>query len=278
MGDIGRDLPGTASGLVTSRANPRVARARGLRRRAERDRTGLFLAEGIRIVAEAAALRAPIVELIGAPELLRSEIGLATAADLERRGVPLLRLGAEAFASISGKENPAGIAAVVEQRWTRLDEARPGAGLLWVALVETQDPGNVGTVLRTADAVGAAGVILIGRTADPYDPAAVRASMGAVFAQRLVRSELADVAAWKKRHGVRFVGTSDKARVGYREAVYGRGPVAVLMGSEQHGLSAEQLALCDEVVSIPMRGRGDSLNLAVATGVVLYEALAQRGA
>ena len=262
--------------IITSRANPRVARARSLRRRAERERSGLFLAEGIRIVAEAAAVGAPIVELLVAPDLLRSDLALRVVADLERQGIPSSRLGAEAFESISGKENPAGIAAIVEQRWVGLTDARPDAGLLWAVLAETQDPGNVGTVLRTADAVGAAGVILLGPTADPYDPAAVRASMGAIFERALVRAELAGLAEWKRAHAVRFVGTSDRARVGYRAPVYGRGPLAILMGSEQRGLSEEQLALCDEVVGIPMRGRGDSLNLAVATGVILYEVLAQR--
>jgi TrmH family RNA methyltransferase len=144
----------------------------------------------------------------------------------------------------------------------------------WVALVEPADPGNLGTILRTADAVGVAGVIVLGDATDPYDPAALRASMGAIFAVQLARASFDEFAAWKRACGVFLVGTSDQAPVDYQEVAYPQ-PLVLLMGSERQGLGPEQQALCDLMVRLPMRGRSDSLNLAVATGVMLYELLSQ---
>lgn len=261
--------------IITSRANARVARVRALRRRVERERTGLFLAEGTRLITEAARQGADIRELIAAPDLLRSEVARETTESLERAGVQTLRVTPEVFESLSPRDGPQGVLAVVKQHWTTLAQARSSDGLCWVALAEAQDPGNVGCVIRTADAVGAAGVILLGSTADPYDPAAVRASTGAVFAQRLVRATPRELSDWKRAHGVTVVGTSGSAKADYRSGGY-EWPLVVLMGSEQHGLSPEQLALCDRLVGIPMIGSSDSLNLAVATAVVLYEVLRQR--
>jgi TrmH family RNA methyltransferase len=124
--------------------------------------------------------------------------------------------------------------------------------------------------MRTADAVGCAGLILLGDTADPYHPDAVRASRGTLFALRLVRASVADLVAWTRRHGVGVVGTSPSAAVEYRGVRYAR-PLVLLMGSERAGLSAAERALCDRLVRIPMAGSSDSLNLAVSTGVLLYE-------
>ena len=259
---------------ITSRANPRIVRIRGLRRRSEREASGLFLAEGIRVVVEAAQQGAQIEELVMAPALLRSQVALDLIAMLKRKGTDCLEVSPEVFESLSSREGPAGLAAVIHQRWERLAQADPRQSLCWVALDGVQDPGNLGTILRTADAVGAAGVILIGDTADPYDPAAVRASTGAIFSQHLVRASLAELEAWTRAHTVNAVGTSDAALVDYRSPVY-QPPLLVLMGNEQRGLSESALALCDATVRIPMLGRCDSLNLAVATGVVLYEVLRQ---
>jgi TrmH family RNA methyltransferase len=164
---------------------------------------------------------------------------------------------------------------VVRQHWTLLDEVEPEAGLCWVALDAVQDPGNLGTILRTADAVGAAGIILVGQTTDPYDPGALRASMGSIFSQRLVRADFDQLLSWKDAHDCFLVGTSDAADSEYRDALYDS-RLILLMGSERQGLSREQQARCDLVVRIPMAGRSDSLNLAVATGVMLYEIFHQR--
>ncbi|MDP8908882.1 MAG: RNA methyltransferase [Chloroflexota bacterium] len=257
--------------LITSRANSTVKSIRALRMRKEREATGLFFVEGIRLVAEAVQLGAPVELLVTAPGLLgRHPFGQELVTAQRDAGAAVLEASDEVFASLSGKEGPQGLAAVVRQRWMHLDEIVPGAELAWVALEGVQDPGNLGSILRTGDAVGAGGVILLGSTTDPHDPTAVRASMGAIFGQRLVRADGDTLAAWSRRHGLQVVGTSDAATVAYTAVTYRR-PMLLLMGSEREGLSPTLQALADDMVRIPMVGRGDSLNLAVATAVVLYE-------
>jgi TrmH family RNA methyltransferase len=261
--------------LITSRTNATVKQIRALHERKERERSGLFFSEGIRLVVEAAQASAAIESLVVAPELLKSSLAHEVVAQQQERGVNVLEVSADVFSTLSHKEGPQGIGAVVRQRWEKLDAVRLGDELCWVALDEPQDPGNIGTILRTADAVGCGGVILLDHAADPYDPAALRASMGAIFTQRLVRARFAEFVAWQRQHGYVLAGTSDKGTADYRHAPY-HFPLILLMGSEREGLSVEQQAACDLVVRIPMRGRSDSLNLAVATGVMLYELLAQR--
>ncbi|HEY3082539.1 MAG TPA: RNA methyltransferase [Chloroflexota bacterium] len=253
----------------------RIKDLRALRQRKERERTGLFLAVGTRIVGEALALGAPIELLVAAPELLRGQFASGVLDRAGRAGVPTLELTVAAMASLVENDGRHGLAAVVRQRWTPLESLRPGAEECWVALDAVQYPGNLGAVLRTAEAVGAAGLILLEQTADPHDPAAVRASMGALFAQRLVRTRFAELSVWAMRHGAALIGSSPSAGLDYRAATYPR-RLVLLLGGEAHGLSPGQLAACDRVVRIPMAGRGDSLNLAVAAGLLLYEVYRRR--
>jgi TrmH family RNA methyltransferase len=256
--------------MITSTANPAIKQIRALRERKERERSGLCFVEGIRLVGEAVQLGAEVEQLVVAPELLASEFGRELVEARRAAGGAVLEVGAAVFESLSRKEGPQGLGAVVRQRWLPLDAARAAEGLCWVALSAVADPGNLGTILRTCDAVGAAGVILLGPSSDPYDPAALRASMGAVFAQRLVRATFADLVAWARRQRCALIGTSDDAPADLRAFPFPR-PLALLMGSEREGLSPAEQAACDAMVSIPMAGRSDSLNLAVATGVALYE-------
>jgi TrmH family RNA methyltransferase len=260
--------------MITSPANPAVKAIRALRQRKERETSGAFFVEGIRLVAEAAQLGAPIERLVVAPDLLESGFGRELVAAQVAAGTAVLEVSAAVFAALSQKDGPQGLGAVIRQRWEPLDALRLDGPPGWVALDRVADPGNLGTIMRTADAVGAGGVILVGPSTDPYDPAALRGSMGAIFAQRLARCAPAELAAWKRASGAFIVGTSDKAARDYQEIVYPQ-PIVLLMGSEREGLSPELQPLCDALVSIPMRGRSDSLNLAVATGVMLYELLAQ---
>ena len=132
------------------------------------------------------------------------------------------------------------------------------------------DPGNLGTIMRTADAVGCRGIILLGHSTDPYDPTAVKASMGALFSLELFQSDWQPFAQWQRDHRITLVGTSDHAETDYQAIKYRR-PLVLLMGSERHGLSSEMMTACDHLVQIPMVGRSDSLNLAVASAVMLYE-------
>lgn len=256
--------------IISSLANTRIKQIRNLTQRHERERTHLFFIEGIRIVAEAIQLHAEIHMLVYAPDLLKSQFGLELVRQQQAQGVTTLEVSAEVFKSLSVKDGPQGLGAVVQQRWHQLEQLMVDEGLCWVALDAAQDPGNIGTILRTSDAVGCAGLILLGQSADPYDPGALRASMGAIFSQQLVKASFTEFAQWKQQQALRVIGTSDSAPVEYRQVQY-HGPLVLLMGSEREGLSAEQQALCDTMVSIPMVGRSDSLNLAVATGVILYE-------
>ena len=169
---------------------------------------------------------------------------------------------------------------LIRQRWLPLSDSAPErwgclAAVTWVALDSVADPGNLGTILRTHDAVGGQGVILLDQSTDPYDPSAMRASMGALFTQTLVKASFHEFADWKRQQASHVVGTSDKASTDYHAYQYPPSLV-LLMGSERQGLQQQHLALCDEVVSIPMLGKSDSLNLAVAAAVVLYEILNQR--
>lgn len=261
--------------LLTSAANPRIKQIRKLRDRKERQATGLFSVEGLRIVAEAAEQGAVFETLVVAPELLTSAFGQELVEKIAAAGVTVLEVSVPVFESISLKEGPAGLAAVIRQQWASLENAQTDPQCTWVALDSVADPGNLGTILRTHDAVGGMGVILLDHSTDPYDPTSIRASMGAVFTQTLIRASFEDFAQWKLQHKAHLVGTSDKAAADY--AAYSYPPdLVILMGSERQGLQQRHLRLCDEVVSIPMRGSSDSLNLAVATGVVLYEVHNQR--
>lgn len=262
--------------VIFSRNNAHVKRIRSLHSRAERDRTGLFYLEGVRFVAQAVEHRAHIETLVYSPPLLLHPFGRRLVRELQGgQGVPALELAPEVLHSLALNDDPQGIAAVVRQKWEPLERVQPRRDLCWLALDTVQSPGNLGTILRTCDAVGAAGVIFVGDNVDPYDPATVRATMGALFTQRFVRTSLAQFAAWKAKQGCRVVGTSPSAATDYQAARY-PAPVVLWMGGERKGLGGEAQALCDTLVRIPMVGRSDSLNLAVATGVLLYEVFNQR--
>lgn len=254
--------------VITSKANAQVKAVRALRNKRERDRSGLFLAESARVVAEALAAGAKVEALLVVGERLApEERGLVARA--RATGATVLEVAPEVYDSVSFRGDPDSLAAVVRKRRDSLP-AKPAGELSWVAVHEVQHPGNLGTLVRTSDAAGGAGVVLTGTAADPYHPVAVRGSLGAIFWQRVVETTPAEFDAWVRAYGARVVGTSPAGGVDYRQADYSP-PVVVLSGSERVGLSPAQLALCDEVVRIPMAGHVDSLNLSVATALVLYE-------
>jgi TrmH family RNA methyltransferase len=261
--------------IITSRANPAVRAVRRLRERKERERTGTFFVEGIRIVTEAVRAGASVDTVVYAPELLRSELGRSVVQECAGAGAGVLAVSAEVFASLSVKEGPQGLGAVVRSHWEALDQMVAASHACWVALESVADPGNLGTILRTSDAAGCSGVVLLGSATDPYDPTALRASMGSVFALRLARAEFPQLVRWVRAQSGQLVGTSGAAATHYRAVTY-RAPTVLLMGSERAGLSASQQQACDAVVRVPMVGSADSLNLAVAAGIVLYEIFEQR--
>jgi len=261
--------------IISSRNNPAVKAIRALSSRKQRDSTGRFFADGLHMVAAAVQQQADIETCVVAPELLTSAFGRELARALAQSSAHVIEVTADIFQSLAAKEYTQGLGIVARQRWQDLARIQLEAGQCWVALDTVQYPGNLGTILRTCDAVGGAGVILLGNTTDPYDPVAVRASMGALFSQRLVRASFLEFATWCQRHNVVVVGTSPAAALDYHAVAY-QPPLVLLMGSEPRGLAHEQQALCDVMVHIPMVGWSDSLNLAVATGLVLYEIFNQQ--
>lgn len=259
--------------IISSRSNPKIKRARALRKRKARQETCCFLVEGIRHVGEAFEAGAAIEAIYHAPELLNSDFAQALIVELSRVGVPCYATTDEVFDSLADKQNPQGILAIVRQPEECLDNLNPGNFGWGVALVSPQDPGNLGAILRTVDAVGASGLLLLEGGVDPYHPSAVRASMGALFWRPVVSASFADFAGWAGQHAYHLYGTSVHGDTDYRQLGSYSSPCVLLMGSEREGLTPEQAALCERLIRLPMRGRASSLNLAVATGVMLYDML-----
>ena len=258
--------------MITSLSNEKIKQIRHLKDRKYRNETGLYYIEGLRLVIEACQQGERIDALVVAPDLLTSEIGKHLLSE-EQWKSKILEVSAEVFESLSHKEGPQGIAAVLMQDWVGLDAIKPEKGL-WVALDSVADPGNLGSILRTTDAAGGLGVILLDQSTDPYDPTALRASMGAIFNLKISRCSLGDFRDWKRSHDIFLVGTDGEAECDYRQIQFPQ-PLIVLMGSEREGLQSEHYSMCDKVVKIPMIGRSDSLNLAVATGIMIYEVFNQ---
>jgi TrmH family RNA methyltransferase len=258
---------------ITSRANPKIKQLRLLRERKHRQAAGLYLIEGIRPVGEAVEAGAPLEALYYAPDLLDSPYARELVHSQFAAGLPCYALSAEVFEAVAGRENPAGLLAVGRARWTALADLKPDNFPWGVALVAPQDPGNIGTILRTLDAAGASGLILLESSADPFHPGAVRASMGMLFWHPLAQASFDEFAGWAAQYGYHLYGTSAHASLDYRAVPRYERPRVLLLGSEREGLSAEQAQACEAVVSLPMRGRATSLNLAVAAGVMLYAML-----
>lgn len=258
---------------ITSTANPVIKDVRALHMRKAREETGLFLAEGVRTVREALDVGIAPVQLL----YVRGERDHKPVADTrraaQRAGAEIIETSPQVMEKISRRDNAQSVIGVFRQRVLPLAALEPSRASLWVALEGVRDPGNLGTVLRTADAVGAGGVILIGTVCDPFSIEAVRATMGSIFAVPIYRATTEDAADFLRRWPGACVGTALQTETDYRDETY-TGPALIVSGAEQHGLSKEMRTACRSLVKLPMRGRADSLNLAVATGIVLYAALA----
>jgi TrmH family RNA methyltransferase len=251
--------------LITSLTNPLIKKARSLRQHKARAETRLFIVEGLHHVGEALEAGWEIESILYSPDVLTSDFG----RDLISRVTPAPQpVSAQVMESLADKDNPQGILAVVHQKQTRLDDldsVRIGA-----AVVSPQDPGNIGTILRTLDAVGADALFLLDGGVDPYHPTSVRASMGTIFWKPIVQTSFDEFMDWSRRGGYQRIATSAHANKNYHE-LKPNTPWILVLGSEQKGLSMEQIKACDVSISLPMRGRASSLNLAVAAGILLYQ-------
>ncbi len=241
-----------------------------------RQETGLFFVEGIWHVGEAAeAVKGgdfSFHSVYFAPDLLKSEFASDLVEKLAQTSVPCFPVSPQVFTSIAEKENPQGILAVLSARSQELAELTPGNFPRGVALVSPQDPGNVGAILRTIDAVGASGLLLLDSSVDLYHPGVVRASMGALFWHPVVSVPFEAFAGWAQASGYHVYGTSAHGDEDYRQIDY-QEPHILLLGSERAGLTPHQAAVCQHMLRMPMLGRVTSLNLAVAAGILLYEIL-----
>ena len=257
--------------LISSHANPLVKQIRSLHQNKGRQETGLFLVEGIHHVGEAIEAGWDLEILVYAPDLLTSAFAHRLVEEQSRRGVRCVALARDLFAAIAEKDNPQGLLAIVRQRRLALENMTPGNFAFGAAVISPQDPGNVGTILRTLDAVGADGLFLLEGGVELYHPSVVRASMGTLFWKPVVQVSFVEFEQWRRKNGYLLVGSSAHAGTGYREFQWGNKPTILLLGNEQKGLSPEQAAACDAIISMPMQGRVSSLNLAVAAGVLLYK-------
>ncbi len=246
-----------------------------LRRREARDSSHHAFVEGVRFLIRAVESGARVLQAVAAPGMLRSESAWRVLRRLEAARVPVLRISPQEFRALSSAREPQGVGLLIEQVWTPLASAPAGRQPLWVAFEHVRSPGNLGTILRTCEATGVDGVMLLGDSTDPYDPDVVRASMGSLFGVRLSRAGHEEAREWFRRTGAYVVGASAEAFRDHRTVDYRR-PVVLMIGCERRGLSPLQEDLCDKLVRIPMAGGVDSLNVAAATAVLLYEVFGQR--
>jgi TrmH family RNA methyltransferase len=261
------------SEFISSPSNPLVKQIRSLRQKKGRDQTGLFLVEGIHPVGEATESGWDLETLVYAPDLLKSDFALHMLDEQSRRGIRCVALASDLFAAVSGKDNPQGILAIIHQRHLALDNVSPEHFGFGAAVVSPQDPGNIGTLLRTLEAVGAHGLFLLDGGVEMYNPSVVRASMGTLFWIPVIQASFGEFVHWVRKNRFQLVGSSAHAGTDYRQFQWGNQPSILLLGNEQKGLSPEQIAACAGLASLPMKGRGSSLNLAVAAGVLLYRML-----
>ncbi|MCI5077910.1 RNA methyltransferase [Oricola sp.] len=256
---------------VTSLTNPIIKDIRLLEKKRHRDETGLFLAEGMKLVIDAIENGWTLRTLIYAKAGRGQDHVEALAARSIAQGADVLIVSEKVLGAIARRDNPQMVMGVFEQRWLSPSGIRPSGNEVWVALDRVRDPGNLGTIIRTADAVGAKGVILVGQTTDPFATETVRATMGSIFAMPLARLSEADFIAFAGKWPGITVGTHLKGAVDYRKPDYTKTPVLLLMGNEQAGLTDALADACSTLIKIPQAGRADSLNLAIATGVCLFE-------
>lgn len=258
---------------ITSRSNPRIKQVRALYSHQARQETRLFLAEGIRHFGEAVDSGCSIDSIFYSPERLKSEYALALLEKQRFEGIPCFSVSKNVFDAIAEKENPQGILTIIHRPERQLTELTTDNFPWGVALISPQDPGNLGTILRTIDAAGASGLILIDSTLDAYHPNAVRASMGTIFWFPVVEASFEGFRDWSKQNDYHIYGSSARSDCDYRDVTIFQKPRILLLGSEREGLTDEQRTACEKIVSLPMRGKASSLNLSIAAGILLYAML-----
>ena len=260
--------------IISSKSNQYIKFIRQLRQRKEREKSGKFYIEGLRLIGEALRIDYPLESILYSSDLLISDFGWKAIEDGKKKGIDIIEVTKDVFQTFALKEGPQGIAAVGLQQWVNIEAIHQPQGLL-IALDNVQDPGNLGTIMRSLDGAGGNGLILLGNSTDAYHPTSVRSSTGAVFSLTIGKASLKEFREWKSKEGVPLIGTVCGEAANYRKYNYPQDMI-LLMGSEQKGLSKELVEICECLVTIPMTGSVDSLNLACAASIVLFEIYAKR--
>lgn len=261
---------------ITSLTNPRVKALRALERKKARQESGLFLAEGPRLVQQGIDAGWALDTLVVAARALDRDYVSDLAKRAESLGASVMAVPDRVMAKIARKDNPNAVLGTFQQKLTPLSGLERGASKLWIALYEVRDPGNLGTILRTADCAGIGGVILVEACCDPFSLETVRASMGSIFDMPISEASFKNFNRWREDADLAMMAASMRGNQRHDEANL-TGRTVLLMGNEQSGLPETVEMACDELLRIPMRGGADSLNLAQAMAILTYEAWRQQG-
>ncbi|GAA5096578.1 RNA methyltransferase [Bartonella acomydis] len=256
---------------ITSLSNPIIKDLRALSQKKNRNREGLFMAEGLKLVIDALNLGWTIQTLIFSKRKIGDTTIENTAARILANGGFVIKASQKVMESLTRRDNPQTVIGIFKQQWHLLEMIKEQVEDVYLALDRVRDPGNLGTIIRTADAVGAKGVILIGETTDPFSPETVRATMGSIFSIPLYRCDESAFLNWSDQFKAMIVGTHLKGSTDYRSIDFKNGPIILLMGNEKQGLPDILANHCDKLARIPQSGHADSLNLAIATAIMLYE-------
>lgn len=268
-------MPSPALPVLTSLTNPRIKAAVGLRDRRERERTGLTLVDGAREVGRALAAGVALVEVFVCESLLAGPDARQALDVLRGRDIPLQPVSETVFAKLAFGQRAEGLVAVVRIPSTALDELRLPAVPLVVVVEGVEKPGNLGAVLRSADGAGADAVIAASPATDLFNPNAIRASAGTIFAVPLAAAPSGETLGWLAGRALRIVTALVDAEKAYTDADL-TGPLALVLGAEAEGLSDAWRKPDVQAVRIPMLGVADSLNISVSAAILLYEARRQR--
>ena len=241
-----------------------------IKHRTYRDSSKQFYVEGVRNFIRAIDNKFHISTIIYSERLLTSAIARKLVRQSRRSGIPCIQITPEQFRHISHTEKASGIGVIVRQHWTKLHHISPQQGLCWIILETIRSPGNLGTLIRTSEAFGGAGFILLGNTIDPFDPNVIRASMGSIYNQKFIRTGFSKLHKWLQHHKYSAIGASPDGAVDFHQFNYPPTKF-IFLGEERKGLTEQQRNLCKHLVRIPIARTVDSLNLAVAGSLILYE-------
>jgi TrmH family RNA methyltransferase len=256
--------------LITSAQNPKIKLAKKLWKRREREQTQLFLIEGYRELSRAESVK--FESLFICPELF---LGTNEPELIRRIDAPIFSCSEPIFRSLSYRDRPDGLLAIAKQSHRHLDEIVPTENPFFVVAEAIEKPGNLGTILRSSDATGVDAVIVCDRCTDIHNPNVVRASVGTLFTLPVIEAEGEETFRWLKERGVAILAATPSAQIEYTEVDLTQG-VAIVVGTEQYGLSEHWMKGADLQVKLPMLGVADSLNVAMATTLLLYEVIRQR--